>query len=581
MLRKTKIICTIGPSSESPEILAELMQRGMNVARLNFSHGSHEEHQRRITAIRETAAALNKNIGIMLDTKGPEIRTGLLDGGKAVLISGQSFILRTRPGIGSAEGVQISYSNLPEEVEIGQSILLSDGLIALSIEKVDAGEITCRVVNGGVLGENKGVNVPGVRLLLPFLSEKDVADIEFGIRAGVDFIAASFTRSAADLIDIRRMLEAEDADIELIAKIESQSGVDCLDEIIGMSDGIMVARGDLGVEIPMEEVPLVQRTLVEKCNRAGKVVIIATQMLESMINYPRPTRAEVSDVANAIFDGADAIMLSGETAAGDYPVQAVEVMARVAQRAEEGLPYREILLFREEWQSSFLLTDAISYATCSIAARLGIYRIITITHSGKTSRMIARYRPEADIIAATPDVNTMRKLTLCWGVHPLLVPEWPLDNSDRLMDVALQQSERQGYVTPGDMVVVTGGSVSGNSGATDMLKVLRASPVLAEGVGIGQHNVSGTARILIHDEDLQRIQDGDIVVVMNAWFGLAPYLERLGGIIAESGGLTSDAAIMALSAGLPALIGVTRAIELLEDGMRINLDPEAGKVFAD
>lgn len=580
MLRKTKIICTIGPASEDPAILAQMMEQGMNVARLNFSHGTHEEHRRRIALIRETAERLNKNVGIMLDTKGPEIRTGKLKDGKAQLVSGQRFCLRTDGSVGDEQGVAISYHHLPEEVQPGQSILLSDGLINLNIEAVNRDEIICTVVNGGVLGENKGINVPGVRLRLPFLSEKDIADINFGIAEAVDFIAASFTRSAADLIEIRRMLEAADADIELIAKIESRGGVDKLEEIIAMADGIMVARGDLGVEIPMEEVPLVQRTLVRQCNHAGKVVIIATQMLDSMIAYPRPTRAEVSDVANAIFDGADAIMLSGETAAGAYPVQAVEVMARVARRAEEGLPWRDLLLFREAELSSSL-TDAISYATCATAARLDIQRIVTLTRSGRTSRLIARYRPEADIIAVTPDPRVTRKLALCWGVQAVLLPEWLEGSSDALMSAALQRSEEMGYIVPGDMVVLTGGSVAGFSGATNMIKVQKVGKVLAEGMGIGNYSVTAPARVILHDDDLLKLQPGDIAVMMSAGPALAPWLGQLGGIIAESGGLTCDAAIMALSSNLPALVGVANATALITDGDVISLVPESGKVFAD
>ncbi|MDO4540078.1 MAG: pyruvate kinase, partial [Syntrophomonadaceae bacterium] len=398
---------------------------------------------------------------------------------------------------------------------------------------------------------------------------------------GIDFIAASFVRDADAVKEIKAILKENGAEhIDVIAKIENSEGIQNIDKIINAADGIMVARGDMGVEIPAYDVPHVQKMIVQKCNQKYKPVIIATQMLDSMITYPRPTRAEVSDVANAIFDGADAIMLSGETAAGAYPVQAVEMMARVASRAEEGLPWRDLLLFREA-ELSTSLTDAISYATCATAARLDIKKIITLTRSGRTSRLIARYRPEADIVAVTPNPRVMRKLALCWGVYPVLQDEWQTGSSDALMTEALRHSEDKGYIRPGDMVVITGGSVAGFSGATNMIKVQRVGQVLAEGTGIGNYSVTGRARVIRHDEDLLKIEPGDIAVMISAGPALASWLGKLGGIVAESGGLTCDAAIMALSSGLPALIGVANATAIIPDGDLISLVPESGKVFAD
>ncbi|WP_369397273.1 pyruvate kinase [Syntrophomonas palmitatica] len=391
-MRKTKIICTIGPASEEVPVLLQMMQNGMNVARLNFSHGSYEEHKKRIDNVREASAQFGQPVAIMLDTKGPEIRTGNLRDKKVNLKSGQTFILTTRDVPGDENEVKISYDNLPQEMEIGKHILLADGLIDLLVESINETDIICQVVNGGELGEKKGVNVPGVRINLAFLSDKDRDDINFGIDQRVDFIAASFVRSAEDVLEIRRILEQRGADIDIIAKIESQGGVDNLEAIINVADGIMVARGDLGVEIPAEEVPLVQKKVVEKCSAEGKIVIIATQMLDSMIVNPRPTRAEVSDVANAIFEGADAIMLSGETAAGKYPVGVVETMARIALRTEQALPYAEILRLRR-LQGTLSVTDAISYATCTAAINLKASAIISASRGGRTAGWLPNTGP--------------------------------------------------------------------------------------------------------------------------------------------------------------------------------------------
>jgi pyruvate kinase len=448
-LRKTKIICTIGPASEEVTVLTRLIEKGMNVARINFSHGRHEEHQKRIDNIREAASITGTPLAIMLDTRGPEIRTGTLAQGKIMLQGGQEFILTNREVPGDEKAVQISYAALPQEVKPGDSILLADGLINLQVKECNETDILCQVINGGELGERKGVNVPGVRIQLPFLSEKDRLDIAFGIEQEVDIIAASFVRKAEDILEIRRILEENNADPFIIAKIESQEGVDNLEDIIKVADGVMVARGDLGVEIPAEEVPLVQKSIIEKCAQAGKVVIIATQMLDSMIVNPRPTRAEVSDVANAIFDGADAIMLSGETAAGKYPVEVVETMARIAKRAEDALPYQE-LLRRKRLQGSLTVTDAISYATCATAMNLGASAILTATRSGYTARMVAKYRPQAKIVAATPDERVLKQMALVWGVHPVLIKD--IEGTDALLDESINVALENGCIKKGDLI---------------------------------------------------------------------------------------------------------------------------------
>lgn len=574
-MRKTKIICTIGPASEEISTIKKMLNAGMNVARLNFSHGNYEEHQKRINNLRIAAEESGKPLAIMLDTKGPEIRTGKLEKGKIALEAGGTLVLTTREIIGNEKEVYINYAHLPEEVEKGTTILLADGLINLLVEDIKDTDIICRIINGGELGEKKGVNVPGVRINLPFISDKDREDISFGIKNKVDFIAASFVRTAEDVLEIHRILEQHNASIDVIAKIESQEAVDNLDEIIRVADGVMVARGDLGVEIPAEEVPLVQKTIVERCNRVGKVVIIATQMLDSMINNPRPTRAEVSDVANAIFGSTDAIMLSGETAAGKYPVEVVETMARIARRAEESLPYPEILR-QKRLARTKSVTDAISYATCATALNLNASAIISCTRTGQTARMVARYRPEAKIVAATPNAGILNKLALVWGVHPVLIEE--TEGTDDLFEESIKRALQNGYINNGDLIILTAGTPASVSGGTNLLKVHVVGDVLLEGMGIGEP-IQGPLRIINSPEDLNRIQKGDIVVISGADEMLSPYLERISGIISEEGGLTSNAAIMGLTSNIPVIVGATGAVSIFQDGMMVTMDTPRGKIY--
>lgn len=574
-MRKTKIICTIGPASENVETLEKMFAAGMNVARLNFSHGTYEEHQKRIDNLRLMAKGKKEPLAIMLDTKGPEIRTGKLEKGKIKLESGQKLVLTTREILGNEKEVHVNYPHLPQEIEVGTSILLSDGLISLLVEEIEDTEIICKVVNGGELGEKKGVNIPGVPINLPFISEKDKEDIIFGIENRVDYIAASFVRTADDVLQIRRILESRDADIDIIAKIESQEGVNNLDDIVKVADGVMVARGDLGVEIPPEEVPLVQRRIVEKCNRAGKMVIIATQMLDSMINNPRPTRAEVSDVANAIFGGADAIMLSGETAAGKYPVIVVETMARIAKRAEEDLSYDEILRKKALTRTNSV-TDAISYATCATAANLNASAIITATRTGHTAKMVAKYRPEAKIIAATPDFRIFSKLALVWGVYPVIIDE--TEGTDALFEESVRKALENDYIKHGDLVVLTAGTKATVSGGTNLLKVHVVGNVLLEGMGIGE-TASGKVKVVVNAQDTAKIEEGDIVVTTSADEFLAPFLEKIAGLIAEEGGLTSNAAIMGLNYHIPVIVGAKNAASILKDDMVITMDTPRGKVY--
>ncbi|HOB12119.1 MAG TPA: pyruvate kinase [Syntrophomonadaceae bacterium] len=575
-MRRTKIIATIGPASEGVETIKKMLEAGMNVARLNFSHGTHEEHRYRIENLRQGSRESGKLLAIMLDTKGPEIRTGRLAGGPVKLEAGQRFVLTSREVPGNNQEVQVSYASLPQEVTPGTIILLADGLISLKVMETTSTDIVCQVVNGGELGERKGINVPGVRINMPFMNDKDREDILFGINMGVDYIAASFVRTAEDVLEIRRILEQEGADIDIIAKIESQEGVNNLDDIIQVVDGVMVARGDLGVEIPAEEVPLVQKMLVEKCTNAGKPVIIATQMLDSMINNPRPTRAEVSDVANAIFDGADAIMLSGETAAGKYPVEVVETMARIASRAEQALPYADILR-RKRTRENLSVTDAISYATCATASNLGASAIITATRTGQTAKMVAKYRPQASIVAATPDEKIVQKLALVWGVYPVLIND--VEGTDDLFEESIRAALESNYINNGDLVVLTAGVPTGRSGATNLMKVHIVGEILVQGMGIGSEVAKGPVRIIDFDGDVSQIQPGDIVVTHSADSSLAPYLSIIGALIAEEGGLTSNAAIMGLNARIPVVVGARDAVSKLKDGMLVTVDTPRGRVY--
>ncbi|WP_435921794.1 pyruvate kinase [Paenibacillus sp. DYY-L-2] len=468
-MRKTKIVCTIGPSSESLENTKKLIMAGMNVARLNFSHGDFEEHGNRIKTIRQASEELGKSIAILLDTKGPEIRTGKLKEEPIELVQDEFITLTTEEILGDKDRLSITYKDLPGDVEVGSTILIDDGLIGLTVVDIQGTEIKCRIVNGGTIKSKKGVNVPGVAISLPGITEKDANDIKFGIEQGIDFIAASFVRKASDVLEIRELLERNNAThIQIISKIENQQGVDNLDEILEVSDGLMVARGDLGVEIPAEDVPLVQKRMIEKCNRAGKPVITATQMLDSMQRNPRPTRAEASDVANAIFDGTDAIMLSGETAAGKYPVESVLTMSRIAEKAESALEYHEIFLKQSNAQQT-TVTEAISQSVANSALELNAKAIITSTETGYTARMVSKYRPKAPIIAVTTEDQTLRRLALNWGVNP--VKGQVATSTDEMFDNAMKGGLDSGLVKEGDLVVITAGIPLGRSGSTNLIKI--------------------------------------------------------------------------------------------------------------
>lgn len=469
MLKKTKIVCTMGPSTEKQEIIENLLNSGMNVARFNFSHGDHAEHGNRINLVKAAGKATGKTVSLMLDTKGPEMRLGKFAAGKVQLVAGKKLILTAdQDFVGDETKVAVSHKGLCTEVKPGDTILLSDGLVSLTVEEIQGTDIVTTIMNSGIMGTLKRVAAPGVSVNLPPLSDRDVKDVIFGISQDMDFIAASFVQRAADVHAIRKVITDNNGKMEIISKIENMEGVDNIDEIIEASDGIMVARGDLGVEIPAEDVPLIQKMIINKCNAAGKPVIVATQMLESMINNPRPTRAEASDVANAIMDGTDAIMLSGETASGDYPEEAVKTMNKIANRIESSLQYNALLL-NKGIALQPTTTDAISHATVQVAYEIDAKAIVTPTESGYTTKMVSKYRPKAPIIAVAPDEKTARSLNLRWGVYPIIGSRW--SDTDEMIIGSVQNSVEAGYLKSGDLVVVTAGITLGAPGNTNMIKV--------------------------------------------------------------------------------------------------------------
>ncbi|WP_037985758.1 pyruvate kinase [Thalassobacillus devorans] len=581
MIRKTKIVSTIGPASEQVETLTKLIEAGMNVARLNFSHGDFEEHGQRIKNIREAAGKANKNIAILLDTKGPEIRTGVMRDGSVKLEQGGTLYVSMEEVEGTNERISVTYPGLIDDVHQGSKILLDDGLIELQVEEVDKenNEIKTTVLNSGLLKTKKGVNVPNVSVNLPGITKKDAKDIEFGIEQDIDFIAASFVRRASDVLEIRELLEKHNAThIQIIPKIENQEGVDNIDEILAASDGLMVARGDLGVEIPAEDVPLVQKKLIRKCNQVGKPVITATQMLDSMERNPRPTRAEASDVANAIFDGTDAIMLSGETAAGNYPVEAVQTMNNIAKKTETGLDYKAILQERSK-TSDLTITDAISQSVTHTAINLSVNAVVAPTESGHTARMISKYRPQAPIVAITSNERVLRLLSLVWGVHGVLGER--AATTDDMLGEAIDRGIASGVVKRGDRIIITAGVPVGESGTTNLMKVHVIGDVLAKGQGIGQSSAYGRAVIAKSTQEaLDKVEEGDILVSYGTDKDMMPAIEKAGGLITQEGGLTSHAAVVGLSLGIPVIVGVEEAFALIKDGDDLTIDSSRGDIYS-
>lgn len=577
-IRKTKIVCTMGPNLFEKHLIAPLMKAGMNVARFNFSHGTYETHQHYYDEVCRIRDELGLPVATMLDTKGPEIRVRSFKNGRVTLQNGQLFTLTTDEVEGDEERVSITYKELPQDIAVGSSILIDDGLIGMQVERIDGADIVCRVLNGGVVSNNKGVNIPNVHLSMPFISEKDHQDILFAIKNGYDFIAASFTRCADDIMQIRHILQENNCHtINIIAKIENMEGVENIDEILRVVDGVMVARGDLGVEVPLEDVPSLQKKLIQRGIAAGKPVITATQMLDSMIKNPRPTRAEATDVANAIYDGTSAIMLSGESAVGAYPVEAVETMVRIALRAEADMDY--IRRFSRDTSASTDVTNAISHATVTSAHDLNASAIITVTKSGSTARILSRYRPACVIVGCTTEKHVWRQLALSWGTVPLMIAEE--SNTDDLFEHAVDAAVQNGLVHDGELVVLTAGVPLGISGTTNLMKVHVVGHLLSRGQGLhGGKVVAPLCVIRNLEKDAKDFNTGDVIVCHQTTREMFSMLRKSSAIVLEDDNPEGHGAIAGMSLDIPVIIGAKNATNILKSGAVVTVDGEKGTVSA-
>lgn len=577
-IRKTKIVCTMGPNLFEKHLIALLMKAGMNVARFNFSHGTYETHQHYYDEVCRIRDELGLPVATMLDTKGPEIRVRSFKNGRVTLQNGQLFTLTTDEVEGDEERVSITYKELPQDIAVGSSILIDDGLIGMQVERIDGADIVCRVLNGGVVSNNKGVNIPNAHLSMPFISEKDHQDILFAIKNGYDFIAASFTRCADDIMQIRHILQENNCHtINIIAKIENMEGVENIDEILRVVDGVMVARGDLGVEVPLEDVPSLQKKLIQRGIAAGKPVITATQMLDSMIKNPRPTRAEATDVANAIYDGTSAIMLSGESAVGAYPVEAVETMVRIALRAEADMDY--IRRFSRDTSASTDVTNAISHATVTSAHDLNASAIITVTKSGSTARILSRYRPACVIVGCTTEKHVWRQLALSWGTVPLMIAEE--SNTDDLFEHAVDAAVQNGLVHDGELVVLTAGVPLGISGTTNLMKVHVVGHLLSRGQGLhGGKVVAPLCVIRNLEKDAKDFNTGDVIVCHQTTREMFSMLRKSSAIVLEDDNPEGHGAIAGMSLDIPVIIGAKNATNILKSGAVVTVDGEKGTVSA-
>jgi pyruvate kinase len=573
LMRRTKIVATIGPATESPQRLRELIAAGATTFRLNFSHGDHSEHAARIATIRQVSAELGAHIGILQDLQGPKIRLGRFPGGPITLADGDRFSLTSRDVECNQAIATVTYDRLADEVVPGSRILLDDGRVEMRVEQVDRAQQTlhCSVTVGGVLSNNKGVNFPDVQLSIRALTDKDRADLEFGLAQGVDWVALSFVRNPSDLEEIKALITGHGHRTPVVAKIEKFEAIDQIDDILPLCDGVMVARGDLGVEMPAEEVPLLQKELIRKANSLGIPVITATQMLDSMVSCPRPTRAEVSDVANAILDGTDAVMLSNESAVGDFPVEAVATMATIARRIERDYPQRVI-----DSRMATTIANAICQAVSTIARNLNAAAILPLTKGGNTARNVSKFRPSTPILAITSEERVARQLQLCWGVNPLLVPEQT--SSTSTFSLAMGMAREQGFLQDGDLVVQTAGTLAGVSGSTDFIKVGVVSAVLTKGLGIGAGSVSGRVRLVDSPEQAAAIQTGEILVVRETTAAYGEAIRRAKAVITEIGDGDSHIAVLAQSTGIPAIVGVRNAIASLRQGEIVTLDLLRGEV---
>lgn len=576
--RKVKIVCTMGPACWEHEQMLKVAKAGMNVARLNFSHGDYESHTKTLETIRRVESEVKRPIAVLLDTKGPEIRTGLLENHeKVILQAGQSFDLRlTCDAAGNSAGVFIDHGVLYEEIETGQDIFIDDGSIHLKAEELAPDKVSCRIIVGGELGERKGVNIPGANLSVPTLTEKDRCDIHWGAEHNVNFVAVSFVRDKDDIIGVRRLLEKEGCQAKVIAKIETRQSVFNIDEILDVVDGVMVARGDLGVEMQTEDVPIIQKQIIEKSRALGKAVIVATQMLDSMIRNPRPTRAEASDVANAVLDGTDAVMLSGETANGKYPIESVEMMNKIVVRAEHDL---------EKWEKkprNFAcgeeIADSVSQAAGTIAAMVRARAIIPLTRSGETARMVSKYRPSSLIFAITPSFNTWRELSLVWGVTPYLTGiAGDLESS---VADALNILQGHGVIEAGNNIVFTSGVPLGEPGSTNMVHVHTVGKVIGKGQSLVKLKVSGiVCKIDDPATAAEKVKTGMIMVIKNTSHNLMDAIKKSAAVIMEEGGLTNMISVTTLEMGIPCIVGVKNIYELVEDGMLVTVDGNHGLVY--
>lgn len=578
-MRKTKIVCTLGPATDDEEILRGMLRAGMDVARFNFSHGTHEEHAARLALFTRLRGEENRPVAALLDTKGPEIRLKNFKNGKVDLKAGQKFTLTTRDIEGDETGCAVTYADLPKDLVPDARVLLDDGRVELHVDAIDNDEVFCTVCNDGEMSNHKGVNLPGVKLSMPYMSAQDKSDILFGAQQGFDYIAASFVRSAQDILEIRHLLDSVKCDfIRIIAKIENQEGVDNIDEIIAVSDGIMVARGDMGVEIDFTEIPIIQKDIIWRCYNAGKPVITATQMLDSMMEHPRPTRAEITDVANAIYDGTSALMLSGETAAGHYPVLSVETMNAIALRTENDINYDKRLKMRQ-LEGHLSVAGAVAHAACTTAMDIHADAIITVSKSGETARLLSKYRPETPIVACVVSERIGRQLALSWGITPLLMDY--AHNTDELVEQSVETAKRAGYVKDGDLVVITAGVPVGVSGTTNMIKAHLVGNALVHGVGIGNKNAVGVTCVCRSTEEVHaKYTPGAVLIAPATNNDMLDAMRTAAAVITEEGGLNSHAAIVGLTLGRPVVVGAANATRTLQDGVRVSVDGEHGVVYA-
>lgn len=577
-MKKTKIVCTIGPSSDSYEVLKALVNEGMNVARLNFSHGTHPEHKKRIDTIKKLSDDLDEPIAIMLDTKGPEIRIKTFKDGMIRIEQGQDFTLTSEDVEGDETKVSVTYKDIAKDLKADDRVLIDDGLVEFTVISVDEKNVYMKAVNSGELSDRKGVNLPSVKVNLPTLTEKDIEDLIFGIENDVDFIAASFIRSAKDVLEIRKILESNGGDdIKIISKIENLEGVQNIDEIIDVSDGIMVARGDMGVELDEEDIPLVQKDIIRKCNLKGKFVITATQMLDSMIRNPRPTRAEVTDVANAILDGSSAIMLSGETAAGNYPVKSCEMMRKIALKIEDSLDYK-ILVDSTNDEHEINITNSIAKATREAALDLDAKVIIAATSSGLTARNISKFKPKSPIIAATTNEKVRRQLSIEWGVYPIRATL--ASSIDDLFYESINLLKNIKFVKEGELVILTAGMPFGKAGSTNIMMVKTVGKLLCKGMGIGKRKISARACVAKTAKELEEnFIDGDIIVTIGVYKDMLPYIQKSSGIVTVEGGLTSQGAIVGINYHLATVVGTSDAMNSIKTGDIISIDAATGEIY--